>query len=120
MSFLFYTINTKLKEQIFKIYSFSQNHLILFINLPIGGISQTTSSPYFSHFPGLYPMPTPDGVPVAMISPASKVIPCDNSDYYFWYIILKIILYLNFGEVPHLHCILYPPLQEMAKLIYAK
>ena len=28
-------------------------------------------------------MPTPDGVPVAMISPASKVIPCDKSDTTF-------------------------------------
>ena len=73
----------KIKRADFKIYSFSQNHLILFINLPIGGISQTTSSPDFSHFPGLYHMPTTDGVPVAIISPASKVIPCDNSDTTF-------------------------------------
>ncbi len=42
---------------------------------PMPSISMRTTSPGCSHFGGLKPMPTPRGVPVAMTSPGSSVMP---------------------------------------------
>ena len=51
----------------------------MLVSLPIFSISQVTMSPDLRNFGGLKPMPTPAGVPVAMIVPASRVMPCDSS-----------------------------------------
>ena len=45
------------------------SHSKRFSIAPMPSISIFTTSPATSHFGGLKPMPTPDGVPVAMTSP---------------------------------------------------
>ena len=55
-------------------------YLIVLVILPIPSISQVTVSPGFKKFGGTKPMPTPAGVPVAIMVPAFSVIPCDNSE----------------------------------------
>ena len=52
---------------------------MVFFKLPIFSMVQITSSPFFKKLCGTIPRPTPDGVPVAIISPASKVIPFVSS-----------------------------------------
>ena len=47
--------------------------------LPIFSMVQVTSCPFFKNFGGSKPAPTPAGVPVAIISPASSVIPSESS-----------------------------------------
>ena len=51
----------------------------VFLNTPIPSTTQTTSSPSFRNFLGLKPIPTPAGVPVAIMSPGFKVTPFENS-----------------------------------------
>lgn len=48
---------------------------IEFLSVPIPSILISIVSPGCKNFGGLNPFPTPDGVPVAIISPASKVVP---------------------------------------------
>ena len=55
------------------------DYLTVFESVPIGGIEISTISPLFKYFGGLKPIPTPAGVPVAMMSPASKVEPLESS-----------------------------------------
>ena len=43
-------------------------------------IPHSITAPGHIHSCGLLPAPTPDGVPVAIISPGSKVIPEDKSE----------------------------------------
>lgn len=48
-----------------------------FRNLPSFSISISTTSPDRRNFGGSKPMPTPSGVPVAMMSPGSNVMPLE-------------------------------------------
>lgn len=50
-----------------------------FVRLPIFSIVQVITSPGFKKHGGTMPIPTPAGVPVAMIVPACSVIPADSS-----------------------------------------
>ena len=51
-----------------------------FSRTPIPSISQRTRSPSARYLGGSKPMPTPAGVPIAMIVPALSVIPWDSSE----------------------------------------
>ena len=46
---------------------------------PIFSIWHSTTSPGFRNLGGSKPMPTPEGVPVAMMVPGSRVMPEDSS-----------------------------------------
>ena len=54
--------------------SFVQSPTTLVIR-PMPSTSQITSSPFFKKLGGTKPIPTPAGVPVAMMVPAFKVMP---------------------------------------------
>ena len=47
----------------------------LFVIFPIFSISHSTTSPALRNLGGVKPIPTPAGVPVAIIVPALRVIP---------------------------------------------
>ena len=49
------------------------------VRLPMPSISQRTVSPGLRNCGGSMPMPTPAGVPVAMMVPAFRVMPCESS-----------------------------------------
>lgn len=49
-----------------------------FDKVPIGSMVMSMLSPACKNFGGVNPLPTPDGVPVAIISPASSVMPFDS------------------------------------------
>ena len=51
----------------------------VFLSVPIPSIIHSTASPVSRNFGGTNPMPTPAGVPVAMIVPAFKVMPFVSS-----------------------------------------
>ena len=57
-----------------------KNYSTKFISSPIFSIEQIILSPLFMYLGGLKDIQTPHGVPVAIMSPASKVIPFDISD----------------------------------------
>ena len=48
-----------------------------FSSVPMPSISTRTTSPLFRYFGGSKPMPTPAGVPVAMMSPGISVMPAE-------------------------------------------
>lgn len=50
-------------------------HRTVLVRLPMPSISQRTVSPGFRNCGGSMPMPTPAGVPVAMMVPAFRVMP---------------------------------------------
>ena len=55
-----------------------QTFTILFLMTPIPSTSVSMTSPSFIYSGGVRPRPTPSGVPVAMMSPGSSVIPFDR------------------------------------------
>ncbi len=54
--------------------------LNVIFKIPILSISHSTTSPLLIYRGGENPIPTPEGVPVAIMSPASKVIPFESSE----------------------------------------
>ena len=62
------------------------DHTIVFVSLPMPSISHVTTSPFLRNVGVAMPIPTPLGVPVAMIVPAFSVTPCEN-----WEMILAML-----------------------------
>ena len=55
------------------------NYTIVFLIHPIPSIPHSTTSPGFRNLGGIIPIPTPAGVPMAMMVPGFNVMPADNS-----------------------------------------
>ena len=67
----------------------------------MGSIVISTTSPGQRNFGGLKPIPTPSGVPVAMISPGSNVMPEERVEISLATEKIKSVVLLP-GEVGHL------------------
>lgn len=61
---------------------FSASNLVTSVPM-CGRISTANSSPSLRNSLGVYPKPTPAGVPVKIIVPGGSVVPCDKKETIF-------------------------------------
>ena len=70
---LFYKLKRRLS--LLFLLSDGMNYPTVFSSAPMPSISQRTTSPGRMYFGGSKAMPTPEGVPMAMMVPARRVMP---------------------------------------------